>query len=426
VTPPPSNLRLQGVYEQSQPDRHMLRVKLAGGLLDAEQAESLAGLAERFASGVLHLTTRMSIELHGIAGDDLDAALRGLGAAGLTSRGACGGAVRGVAFSTPLASGAERARALAARIQGHFTGNPEFENLPKKFKVGVDAGYPGARHLIQDVGLVLAGRVDVEPSWDAWVGGGLGRQPREAFLLARAVPESRVVPLVEAAARLYQARTPAGKRLKHAVAEAGEDAIREALAEVLKGTLGAPGVPVPEGNRVATFALARVFAGELPAKGLRTLGELANRLSGGRLVLTPDQDVALPLEDPSRRGEAEAALAAEGFGPENERAVAFRICPGSHECKMGLAPTRDAARDVLAAMGPTARALGWAISGCPNGCAQPHLADVGLLCTRLPKDPAGERRPLYDVLRREGDGFGQTVLHQVPLDAVLDAVRALG
>src|SRR5450759_986484 len=66
--------------------------------------------------------------------------------------------VRGITCGSHGAQGFPQLESRARRIHRHFTGNPRFERLPKKFKIGIEADVIGGRHLIQDVGLVLAGR----------------------------------------------------------------------------------------------------------------------------------------------------------------------------------------------------------------------------------------------------------------------------
>ena len=141
MTLDPQKLRIEGTYEQRQPGYFMQRIKVPGGLLSAEQALKVADIAERFARGALHLTSRASIELHWVEGDALPEIARMLASVGLTSRGACGGAVRGIVCSTPFLEGFSAAQVLARKLHHHFTQNPHFEGLPKKFKICVDAGY---------------------------------------------------------------------------------------------------------------------------------------------------------------------------------------------------------------------------------------------------------------------------------------------
>jgi len=150
------HLRLEGIYPQRQKEFFMQRIKLPAGIITSEQALKVSQIAERFARGLVHLTTRGSIELHWLTEADLALVQAGLASVGLVSRGACGGAVRGVVCGSLSAVGAPALEALARRIHRHFTGNLRFEQLPKKFKIGIEADTVSGRHLIQDVGLVPA------------------------------------------------------------------------------------------------------------------------------------------------------------------------------------------------------------------------------------------------------------------------------
>ncbi|HEY6873669.1 MAG TPA: nitrite/sulfite reductase [Geobacteraceae bacterium] len=434
MTLDPQKLRIEGAYEQKQQGYYMQRVKVPGGVLSAEQALKVAEIAERFARGALHLTSRASIELHWVEGDALPEIGRMLAAVGLTSRGACGGAVRGIVCSTPFLEGFPATQVLARKLHHHFTQNPHFEGLPKKFKIAVNAGSRDSRHLIQDLGLVLAGTREGEAHYDVWAAGGLGREPQPGFLLEEGVPEGRIIPLVEAAVTIYRRHTPQGKRLKHLVRERGEDGVRALIREELAGK--SP-LPLPDGfpkqltptapAPVAAPLEAGVFAGELSASRLAKLAEIASRHAEGFLVLTCEQNVAFLLREDARQ-EAALALAEAGFhGTAREERVTFRVCPGSHECRMGLAPTRDVAASVLEAMGTEGECLSWAMSGCPNSCSQPQLAEAGIIATRLVKDGDGERQPRFDLYRRSSaDTFGTPVREGLPLGDLLDAVRELG
>lgn len=435
MTLDPQKIRIEGIYQQKQPGFFMQRVKVPGGVLSAEQALKVAEIAERFAGGGMHLTTRCSIELHWLREDDLPEIGRMLEAVGLTSRGACGGAVRGVSCSTPFLAGFPAVQVLARKLHHHFTRNPHFEGLPKKFKIGVDAGYEGSRHLIQDAGLVLAGTNEGECCYDVWIAGGLGREPHPAFLLEGAVPEERLLPLIEGVIRVYRRLTPQGKRLKHLVRERGEEGFRELLREELagKGPLALPdgfdrSLTAPPAVAPSQRLEARSFAGELTASALRRLAEIATLHAAGFMVLTCDQNVAFHPGKPEDAEQAAAALGEAGFGGESrEERVLFRVCPGSHECRLGLAPTRDIAGNILAAMGEKGEGLSWAISGCPNSCAQPQLAEAGIIATRLVKEDDGERTPRFDLYRQSGaEPFGAPTRQGLSLAELLEAVREIG
>ncbi len=425
-------LRLDGIYPMAEEGRLMQRIKVPAGVLSAEQALKVCELAERHAGGKLHLTTRCSIELHRVRPEDLSDLARGMAAVGLTSRGACGGAVRGIACSTGFSPNFPATQALARRIHRHFAGNPHFEGLPKKFKIAVESSYVGSRHLIQDAGLVFVGHREGENLFDLWLAGGLGREPQAAFLLERKVPESRVLPLLEAVVRLYRKHTPPGKRLKHLLRATGEATFRELLErERSAGPAALPAVSLDQGLLAEPAADAPapvevpVFAGDLEAALLRRLAALAREHAGGSLVLTADQNVALLPVSAAARAALLQALPGVGIDSSPEAQVNCRVCVGSHACRMGLAPTRDVTRQLVAAMTPAARKLTWAVSGCPNSCAQAQLADIGILATRSVKEENGARTPRFDLLRRHGEGLGTAVKQGLTLEDLLQEIERL-
>ena len=407
------SLRINGVYRQNDNDDLMLRVKVPGGLLSPVQAEAIAALSERFSDGSLHLTTRGSIEFHWLRVENIEEAGRQLAAVGLTSRGACGGAVRGISCSTTVAPGFSVAQGLARRLHRHFAGNPHFEGLPKKFKISVDAGYAGARHLIQDAGIVHVGAADGVELFDLWVAGGLGREPQPAFLFAEQLGEEELLALLEAIVTVYRKHTPAGKRLKHLLREIGEERLRALFAAERGQEEAVPHRGIGFSLKVAAeqeVVEARIFAGQIPSSTFRSLADLARRYGNDQLFVSADQNLLFfpPGQDAAVRLRQE--LAQLGFaGERRDEQVNFRICPGSHQCRMGLAPTRTVARKVLDCLPSAGLGLTFAISGCANSCSQPQLADVGIVTTSRRAGEDGERQPRFALFRRSNEGFGTAI-----------------
>lgn len=419
--------RLDGIYRQRQDGFFMQRVKLAAGVISADQARVVAAVSTRFGRGTVHLTTRGSMEIHWLKEADLPAVKSSLSAVGLTARGACGGAVRGVTCASQGALGFPAVETMARRLHRHFTANPRFERLPKKFKIGVEADASGRRHLIQDAGLVLSGTDGTGARYDLFVAGGLGREPQPGFLFEAGVSENRVIPLIEAIARVYAAHTPAGKRLKHLVREIGEAEFRRLVAaepsaaEELPAVSGLPEnlVEVANTRRI----VAPVHAGELTSGQLLDLAGFADRFGGSVLMATADQDIAFHVDAALEATDTASALKQIGFG---EQQVAFRICPGSHQCLVGLSATRDVALTLIEQMGPAASNLGWALSGCPNSCTQPQLADVGIVSSSLVKDEHGRRSPRFDLYRSGGEGLGKVRESSLTLEELCGKVREIG
>ncbi len=423
-------LRINGIYTQRD-GRYMQRIKLAAGRITARQAVTVADIADAFAGGRVHLTTRGSMELH----DLTDAALADVGTrlaeAGLATRGSCGGAVRGISCSSTGTRNIPTVQAFCQMLHDHFTGNPEFEDLPKKFKISVDAGYFGARHLIQDAGLVLT-RTDGPISYyDLWAGGGLGREPRPGFLLFSGIPENSVIPIIEEIIRTYRAHTPAGKRLKHLIATNGEEGFRALLksprTEPIQTGANATHSGTPSRNEALIRIEVGIFAGELNTATLRGVAGIATGFADGVLAVTADQNITMyvkTIEQATTTCTQLTDLGLSGTTPEEK--VVFRICPGNHDCRMGLAPTRTIARELISRMNSSSCHRSWAVAGCHNSCSQPQLADVGIYASRIVKEADGSQTPRFTVLTRNGDlPFAVPTHRDITLDELLNAVNTL-
>jgi ferredoxin-nitrite reductase len=425
-----SEYRLDGIYKQRQDGFYMQRVKLPAGVISAIQARMVATLATRFGQGAVHLTSRGSMEIHWLKEDDLAAVKRELAKVGLTSRGACGGAVRGITCGSQAAAGFPALESCARSIHSHFTGNPRFERLPKKFKIGIEADVVGGRHLIQDVGLVLSRREEGRSWFDVWIAGGLGREPRPGFLLAEQIPEERIIPIIEAAVTVYARHAPPPKRLKFLAETLGEAELRRLIEA--EGTYGEEVPPVSglQGHLVAdddgrSRLEVPVFAGKLTAIQLEQLSAAADQYAEGVMMVTADQDIALLLSSGVDVTGILALLQQKTGLDSVASAAVFRVCPGSHECRMGLAATRDLARTVRARIGLRGRKLSWALSGCHNSCTQPQLADVGIVTSRLTAGPDGQRTPRFDLYRRLQSGFGEKVAEGLTEDELVEAAAEI-
>jgi sulfite reductase beta subunit-like hemoprotein len=418
-------LRLEGVYRQNDRGEFMQRVKLAGGVLSTTQAQALADLGGRFGSGVLHLSTRGSIEFHGLQAAELMEVHRELTAVGLYSRGACGGAVRGISCSSSFGPGFGRTQVMLRHFMGYFSGNPYFEGLPKKFKMAFEAGYERSRHLIQDLAFVLVDEAGEDSRYDVWIAGGLGREPQPGFLLADRMPEPQLLPLAEAVVEVYKRWGEKGRRLKHLLQELGEEELRRRInlrckdKEAVAFTDAFPKALLPD-ERCQRVPL-NVFAGELPALKMKQIAALAEKHNSHWLLVTPDQNIEILLEGSTAAIEQE--LIQTGFELLIDNSV-LRICPGNHDCRMGLSATRDLARRLQNELGAQLTKYSFAISGCRNSCAQPQLADFGILASKMKRE-GDLRTPLYDLYRRSGDGFGVVVASELNEEELINCIKEL-
>lgn len=423
--------RLDGIYKQRQEGFYMQRVKLPAGVISAAQARAVAAVSTRFGQGTIHLTTRGSMEIHWLKEGDLPQVKRELSKAGLTSRGACGGAVRGITCGSQGAQGFPELQTLARRLHRHFTGNPRFERLPKKFKIGIEADVVGGRHLIQDVGLVLSNLEDGRARYDLWIAGGLGREPQAGFLFAEDLAEERIIPVIEAIVRVYTAHAPPPKRLKFLAKEFGEAKLRQLIesevsfSEELPAVSGLPEYFVAAGNGSQRLELP-VFTGKLTADQLVVIADSSDRCADGVLMVTANQDIALQLLPGADRA-AELTSLQQSTGLVSVGATpVLRVCPGNHECLMGLTATREVAHELLAHIGEQGQKLSWAISGCHNSCTQPQLADVGIISASLVKNEDGERTPRFDLYRRGTAELGTAVERSLTQDELFVKVSEIG
>jgi sulfite reductase (ferredoxin) len=429
VTIDEKKLRLYGVYMQDKAGHFMLRVKIPAGVLTSDQAEMICTLSEQFSNSILHLTCRGSIEFHWLKHVHLEELFTRLAEVGLTTRGACGGAVRGISCSTTFAPGFAVVQGIAQKLNRHFAGNPDFEGLPKKFKVGIEAGYQGSRHLIQDLGFVMTEDAGEQPVFDVWCAGGLGREPQAAFLLDQAVTEDLLIHLIESVVVVYRANTPPPKRLKFLLNTIGEDEFRRLLQEEMTQRpqpeppgLGENTPLAPEGS----YLEVPIFGGEIETSLLRQLATIARECAGGYLAVSANQNMNLLAASTSETKALKSALAQQKIKTEDPDILTrFRICPGKHECRMGLAPTRDIARGITAAVNKTTRGSSWAISGCLNSCSQPQLADFGIVTKKVNTSDDGEKQPLFDLYRRDGNALGKCIGEELSASVLYELIGTL-
>ena len=425
-----SDYRLDGIYVQRQSGFFMQRVKLPAGVISAGQARAVAAVATRFGQGTIHLTTRGGMEIHWLREDDLAQVKRELAKVGLTSRGACGGAVRGITCGSQGAQGFPVLESLARRLHRHFTGNPRFERLPKKFKIGLEADSASGRHLIQDVGLVMVGDEGGQSYYDIWIAGGLGREPRPGFLLSKRVTEEQIIPIIEAIIAVYATHAPPPKRLKFLAAEFGEATLCQLIeAEDCFNEKNPPVSGLTENLIAEADGRQRlelpVFAGRLTAEQLATIAATADTHADGVLMVTSDQDIAMLLmpgvDAVVQRNTLQllTGLASHGF------TNGLRVCPGNHECRMGLTATLDLAHELVAQISPQGRKLSWAVSGCSNSCSQPQLADVGIIAARQSADEDGQKTARYDVYRRNNTGLGRKVHTALTKIELIDTLQSI-
>ncbi|MGD1095216.1 MAG: nitrite/sulfite reductase [Bryobacteraceae bacterium] len=446
----PFRLR-RGIYGQRQPGVQMIRTKVPGGLLTADQLRQMAQVADRFAGGKGHLTTRQNMQYHFVDLRSVPDALHLLADMRLTTREACYNTVRNVT-ACPLAGVHPEepfdVRPYARRLAFAFLHKELTDNLPRKFKVAF-AGCPEdcIATGINDVGLRAVIRDGVR-GFRITVGGGLGPLPTESRLLDEFLPAERVVSRVEAVIRIFNVhgnrKNKNKARLKFILRERGFEWLRDAIEEqyqdiLLNGGIAMPD-EVPEGfggfqpvapshgtgellpvfepastafgrwretnvkpQKQAGYAIvsATVPQGNLTGDQMRGLADLAEQAGDGCLRLSMNQNVALAYVPVGALKRVFGALSDLDLGQAGVDEIGDVVtCPGAYSCNLALTKAMGLGAAVAARVkndsDPLVRRLRINISGCPNSCGQHWVGDIGFYGNARKVD--GREIPYYLML----------------------------
>ncbi|MEJ7825848.1 MAG: nitrite/sulfite reductase [Solirubrobacteraceae bacterium] len=426
----------QGVYGQRQAAVQMIRVKLPFGGITPEQLDAFAGVIERYVPlNKGHITTRQNIQLHHVPLPDAAAAIRELSDAGLSSREGCGNTVRNVTGDPWAGVCADEVFDLtpyAGAYVRYFVRHPTTQMMPRKIKTAFD-GAPGAdRSLtgIHDIAFLACERDGVR-GVEVRVGGGTSIMPRIAPTLYEFVglDDGEYLKVAEACFRIFD-RTDflrvnrARARIKVLVDKVGIDAFREMVDEELAGdwvaerdfdvdglrfdvdeealapdapaTTSSPNGDLSEFERFSADNVAaqrqhgfstvhiKVTRGDLTPEQLCGLASIMRQYSGGFMRTTVHQNLLLRWVRDETVYEVwreldELGLA--GNGPD--RITDVVSCPGTDSCKlgitssMGLNAALQQRLEEMAISDPLTRAIHIKMSGCPNGCSQHHIANIG-------------------------------------------------
>lgn len=383
----------------------MLRVGLPNGQLTAAQARLIATLAEQHARGSAAITTRQTLQLHWIAIESIPAILDGLATVGLTSRGTSGDALRGIT-GCPLAGMLPgeilNTSPLISSIARELTANPAFYNLPRKIKVSVTACPSWCSHpQFNDLALTAVLR-GAEPGFSLRVGGGLAREPHPAVRLNAFVRPSQALDVVRSVMELFRRQDSLRQkreqaRLKHLFLKQGWTP-KQFLDEI-ESILGyplSPAVPEhiphtsrdhlgihPQQQTGLDFLGVTIPAGELTSHQLLAIADLSESFATGHIRLTTSQNLILPNVPRTLSSRLATELAQLGLfvetSPFSRGTVA---CTGTQFCKLGIAETKHFTRGLIHHLEEQlpgfTHHLKINVTGCGNGCAHHHFADIGL------------------------------------------------
>jgi sulfite reductase (ferredoxin) len=379
---------------------------------------AIAEITEKYARGVADITTRQNIQLHWLTIESLPEVVEALTAIGLSPKGACGDVVRNVT-GCPLAGmdGHELidASPLAVEIAQKLTANPDFYNLPRKFKISVTGcpiwcSYPE----INDVGLTGLKRLKdgkEEVGYSLRVGGGLSAEPHLAVRLNAFVPQDKALAVVKAVCEIFreqeslrESRTHARMKylfMKHGwTAETMLAAIEEKIGftfdaceegpiaeDVYRDHVGVHG----QRQEGLSYVGVTVLNGRLDPKQLHALATLSEEYGDGHLRATIGQNIVLVNIPNAKTQEVVEKIVALGLQVQPN--VFYRgavACTGTEFCKLAIAETKGFAKWLVGEMEERLpefdQQLRLHVTGCTNSCGQSWIADIGLEGKKLKKD----------------------------------------
>jgi ferredoxin-nitrite reductase len=411
-------LKWVGIYPQKQGgDAFMIRVKVPGGVLTPEQTKAIGRIASDFAHGpipnphfgnnFLDLTTRQDVQMHWIRMENVPEIWRRLEEVGITTVQACGDSARNVLCCPVSGLGHDEvidAFPVAQAISAYFTGNREYANLPRKFKMSVTGCLEDcAQAEINDVGMLPARLEDGTLGFNLRVGGGLSDGPRMASDIDVFVRPEDAVEITRGIAQVFgelgdrENRWTA--RMRYLVQELGPEGFREELEKRVSVDLVPAGEDLTKryrGDHVGvhpqkgdvsrttpTFYVGlNVPVGRMSGEQFEEAGRLAGEYGHG-VRLATDQNLIITGVPEERLDDLLAEPLLERYSPNPgafERGVV--ACTGSEFCRFGIVETKiravEWAREMDERLGDVGQeAVRMHFSGCSASCAQPQIGDIG-------------------------------------------------
>ncbi|WP_426030974.1 nitrite/sulfite reductase [Cypionkella sp. TWP1-2-1b2] len=430
---------MNGLYLQLH--AYMLRVAIPYGTLNPNQMRQLALIADTWDKGYGHFTTRQNIQFNWPKLPEVPAILSALADVEMHAIQTSGNCVRNVTadhFAGAAADEIEDPRPYAELLRQWSTDHPEFQFLPRKFKIAVN-GSPNDRAVTKahDIGLRMVRNAQGEPGFEVMVGGGLGRTPMIAFTVRDFLPIADLLPYVEAVLSVYNVlgrRDNKYKaRIKITVHETGRDEISRMIEErfletrlqfggadqILLDDIRAAFAPPAFRNaptdgydafykadpsfrawvdtnlaqhRNDQYSIVTISVkahGETPGDAtsaqMRVMADLAEKYGHSDLRISHEQNVILPHVHKSDLPAVHAALTQAGLGTANVGLLSDIIaCPGMDYCALATARSIPVAQEIALRfeelklehdVGP----LKIKISGCINACGHHHVGHIGIL-----------------------------------------------
>ncbi|MGB7288282.1 MAG: nitrite/sulfite reductase [Salaquimonas sp.] len=430
---------MNGLYLQLH--AYMLRVAIPYGSLDSAKMRQLAIIADKWDKGYGHFTTRQNIQFNWPLLKDVPDMLDALADVGMHAIQTSGNCVRNVTadhFAGAAADEIEDPRPTAELLRQWSTDHPEFQFLPRKFKIAI-TGSPNDRAVTKahDIGIRMVSNDVGEPGYEIIVGGGLGRSPFIGKMLREFLPKADLLPYIEAVLQVYNLNGRRDNkykaRIKILVHEAGLEEIREAVEATFERILDEFKMPSdelikaisvyfdpPDFNNVQTQAfeealesdpVLRSFVetnvaehknpaygivtistkpiggtpGDVTSDQMRVIADLAEKYSHDEVRISHEQNAVLPHVRKADIPLVHAALKAVGLATANIGLISDIIaCPGMDYCALATARSIPIAQEISTRfdelkLEKEIGELKIKISGCINACGHHHVGHIGIL-----------------------------------------------
>ncbi len=416
---------------------YMCRLRIPNGILKAGQLAGLADLAERYAAGYAHVTTRANLQMREVEPKNAVAMVEAIQDLGLCSRGSGADNIRNVT-GTPTAGIDPQelldTRPYAREWHFHILNDRSLYGLPRKFNVGFDGG--GKIAVLEDTNDIGFQAVAVKDGFGiapgVWfrlmLGGITGHRDfaRDTGVLVRPEQATKVADAVVRVFIDHGDRSNRAKaRLKYLLDAWGFEkfiaAVEEKLGTKLARAAAEAIAPRPAFDRLAHIGVHPQMqpglcwigvvlpVGKLTADQMHGLAKVAGEYGDGDIRLTVWQNLLISGVAEHRVAEAEAAIAALGLStkPTSIRA-GLVACTGNAGCRLGMSDTKRHAEEIAQRCESRLQALDAPVNihltGCPNSCAQHYIGDIGLLGVKVQISEDGDQVEGYHI--HVGGGFG--------------------
>ena len=445
-------LKWWGLYhDKPKVGTFMLRIKLPGGRVSPEGLRAIGEISNEYGWGEGELSTRQNVQLHWLELGALPAVFDRLHAAGLTSAGGCGDAVRNITGCPVAGIGADElfdAQVIVDEAAEFFYGNPDYSNLPRKHKITIAACADRCNAPeINCISLVGVRHEGVD-GFAVLVGGGLSSVPRIARDLGVFVPKDEAVEVLAALLDAWKEDlryrvSRVKSRMKFMVDDYGPEGIRAEVERRLGRELASYELPPPGefSDHVGVHAQKQaglsyvgvpVHTGLIGGDQMIALADLAEGI-GGDVRVTRQQNFAVTGVPDERVDEVVARLAEIGFPLEVNGVRGSSIaCTGEPHCNFSVTETKPRLDSLVQQLetrfGDDIAGLKLHLDGCPHACAQHWVGDLGFQGTTL-RDEQGKRHQAYDVFLRGGLGpraaIARPVFRRVPTEELDETVTQL-